>query len=70
MTELETRAEATKRLADKRVPAAEQALELVGRLGGRHYELSDEQRDRILRKLQDALERTKAQLTGANAFSL
>lgn len=65
-TPKESPAEAARRLAATRVPAAVSALELVGRLGGRHYSLTPEQISHIVREIQNAVDRMKLALHGTS----
>lgn len=66
----ETPAERFRRLGAKRVNKALQAIHSVGKLTGRSYESTDEQRKRILDVLREEMKATEAALSGSKAAKI
>ncbi|MBL7158130.1 MAG: hypothetical protein ISS91_01290 [Candidatus Omnitrophica bacterium] len=63
MTNGETKNEKFKRLASKRVTNAIKKIELIGHLSASSYECTQEEVDKIVVALQDALEGIKAKFS-------
>lgn len=60
----ETTRQRSVRLANKRVSAAVKYLELVGNLAGTGYQLSPEEKDKMLKAVKDSVERMEARFQG------